>query len=145
MLRFGERVFPNSVPQPFVFTDMLSQDNVPRRVLRSLAVCTLALALVSVSQAQSPLAGKWSGTTRNGTQVVLDLKVADRALTGTVTRDGQTSTITEGKINGNTFTFNAVLGEEAESLTGELDGQQLKVWLDRQGREGTVVFTRAKA
>jgi hypothetical protein len=37
-----------------------------------------------------------------------------------------------------------VLGGEPESLSGELDGQQLKVWLDRQGREGTVVFTRAK-
>jgi len=77
-------------------------------------------------------------------QVVLDLKVADRALTGTITRDGQASTITEGKVSGNTFTFNAILGEQTEALTGELDGHQLKVWLDRQGREGTVVFTRAK-
>ena len=75
---------------------------------------------------------------------MLDLKVADGFLTGTITRDGQSSTITEGKVAGNTFTFKAVLGEQTEALTGEFEGQQLKVWLDRQGRDRTVVFTRAK-
>ncbi len=100
--------------------------------------------MAAISQAQSGIAGKWGGTTRNGLNVVLDLKVANQALTGTLTRDGQASTITEGKVSGNSFTFKAILGEESETLTGELDGQQLKVWLDRQGREGTVVFNRAK-
>ncbi len=76
--------------------------------------------------------------------MVLNLRVADRALTGTVTRDGQSSTITDGNVSGNTFTFSATLGEQAETLSGELDGQQLKVWLDRLGREGAVVFSRAK-
>jgi hypothetical protein len=65
-------------------------------------------------------------------------------LTGTLTRDGETSTITQGKVSTNTFTFNAILGEQTEALTGELDGGQLRVWLDRQGREGTVVFDRVK-
>ena len=102
------------------------------------------LAVANTSYAQSSITGKWSGTTRNGSQVVLNLMVADRTLTGTVTRDGQSSTITDGKVSGNTFTFSATLGEQAEALSGELDGQQLKVWLDRQGREGTVVFSRAK-
>ena len=77
-------------------------------------------------------------------QVVLDLKVVDGALTGTVAREGQASKITDGKVSGNTFTFTAVLGDESEGLSGELAGQQLKVWLDRQGKEGTVVFARAK-
>lgn len=111
-------------------------------LLLGLAVWSLAVTLVA--QAQSSVAGKWEGTTRNGMKVVLTLKVADQALTGTVTREEQTATITEGKVTGNTITFKAVLGGEPETLSGELDGAELKVWLDRQGREGTVAFTRAK-
>jgi hypothetical protein len=72
--------------------------------------------------------------------VVLGLKASDSALTGTVTRSGQTSSIAEGKVSGKTFTFNTVLGNQTEALTRELDGKQLRVWLDRQGREGTVLL-----
>ncbi len=113
-------------------------------MLKVLAVFTLALLVTPVLQAQNSISGKWHGTTRNGMQVVLDLKAADAELKGTVTRDGQASTITQGKVSKNTFTFNAILGDQTEALTGEVDGEQLKVWLDRQGREGTVVFNRAK-
>ena len=104
----------------------------------------LALLLAITIQAQTSVSGKWQGTTRNGMQVVLNLKTDGGALTGTVTRDGQTSPVTEGKVSANTIRFNAVLGEQNEALTGELDGEQLKVWLDRQGRDGAVVFARVK-
>ena len=116
---------------------MLTPNNVPRALLLALVV---AIAL----RAQTSISGKWQGTTRNGMKVVLDLKAAEGVLTGTVTRDGQASPITEGKSSANTVSFNAVLGEQNEALTGELDGEQLKVWLDRQGKEGAVVFARAK-
>jgi len=108
------------------------------------AALALAFILAAVLQAQTSITGRWQGTTRNGMQVVLNLKAADGVLTGTVTRDGQTSTITEGKITGTKLTFKTVLGEDPETLSGECDGEQLKVWLDRQGKEGTVVFARAK-
>ena len=105
---------------------------------------TLAVALMTtVVHAQSRIAGKWQGTTSNGMDVVLDLKVADEKLTGTVTRAGTPSTITEGKVTKNTLTFTAILGEQTEKLTGEINGEQLKVWLDRQGPEGAVIFKRA--
>ena len=104
----------------------------------------LTLLVAALLQAQTTITGKWQGTTRNGSQVVLDLKASDTALTGKVTRDGEGYPITEGKISKNTFTFKAMLGEQLESLTGELDGKQLKVWLDRQGRDGAVVFDRMK-
>lgn len=123
---------------------MRYQHSVPSWLLHGLAVWSLSIVLLTAAHAQSPVAGKWEGTTRNGMQVILNLKVADQALTGTVTREGQPATITDGKVSGNTITFKAVLGGEPEALSGELDGEQLKVWLDRQGREGTVAFTRAK-
>jgi hypothetical protein len=112
-----------------------------KRILEGI---TLALLLAAVVQAQSSLTGKWQGATRNGMQVVLDLKVADTVLTGTVTREGEPSTITDGKAAKNTFTFKAVLGDQTEALTGELGDEQLKVWLDRQGPEAAIVFKRVK-
>ena len=122
---------------------MLISARLPR-IVKALTVFAVAFVLTTVLQAQTSISGKWKGTTRNGMLVVLDLKAAEAALTGTVNRDGQTSTITEGKVSKSTFTFNAVLGEQTEALTGEVAGEQLKVWLDRQGRDGTVVFTRVK-
>ena len=110
------------------------------RILAGLTV----LALIASLDAQTPLTGKWEGTTRNGMRVVLDVKAADEALTGTITRNEQSSPITEGKVSKNTFTFKAVLGDQAENLTGEIGADQLKVWLDRQGPEGAVVFKRVK-
>jgi len=112
--------------------------------MKTLARIAMTLVLAAGVQAQTTITGKWQGTTRNGMKVVLDLKAADGVLTGTVTRAGDPSTITDGKVSGNTFTFKAVLGEENESLTGEAAEGQLKVWLDRQGRDGAVVFDRLK-
>jgi hypothetical protein len=133
----------NSAPDALVITGMLLPHRVPP-VVKTLAFATLVLVLAAVLQAQTSISGKWQGTTRNGMHVVLDLKATEQALTGTLTRDGQASTITQGKVSKTTFTFNAVLGEQTEALTGEVDGEQLKIWLDRQGRDGTVVFNRAK-
>jgi hypothetical protein len=110
----------------------------------TLTCVTLALVLAAAAEAQVPVAGKWQGTTRNGMHVVLDLKAAGQVLTGTLTRDGEPSTITEGKVSKSTVTFKAILGEQEEALTGQLDGEQLRVWLDRQGPDGAVDFKRLK-
>jgi len=109
-----------------------------------LACATLALVLAAAAQAQVPVVGKWQGTTKNGMHVVLDLKTSGQVLTGTLTRDGESSTITDGKVSRNTITFKAILGEQEEALTGQLDGEQLRVWLDRQGQDGAVDFKRLK-
>ena len=121
---------------------MATTNKISLKTLKLLAI--LAIPLAILLHAQTPITGKWQGTTRNGAQIVLNLKAADGALTGTINREGQVSTITEGKVSKATITFKAILGEQTESLTGELDGEHLKVWLDRQGREGAVVFSRAK-
>jgi hypothetical protein len=99
---------------------------------------------VAVIQAQTPVTSKWQGTTGNEMQVVLDLKATNEELTGTLTRDGQSPTITDGKVSNNTLTFKAILGDQMETLTGVLEGEHLKVWLDRQGTEAAVVFKRIK-
>ena len=111
---------------------------------RILSGAAIGLVLTAVVHAQATLTGKWQGETRNGSQIVLDLTATETALTGTLTRNGQPSTITDGKVSKNSFTFKATLGEEMEGFTGGLDGDQIKVWLDRQGPERAVVLNRVK-
>ena len=103
------------------------------------------LALAATAP-QASLTGKWEGKTSNGTTVVLVLKATDTEVTGTLHRvdDDVKTEITDGKVSKNTFTFKATLGDQTESLTGEFSGDDMKVWLDRQGPERAAVFKRAK-
>jgi hypothetical protein len=73
---------------------------------------------------------------------VLDLTATETALTGTLTRDGQPAKITDGKVSKKSFTFKATLGDQTEGFTGGFDGDQITVWMDRQGPAGTVILKR---
>jgi opacity protein-like surface antigen len=111
---------------------------------RILTGATIALALAAVVHAQAAVTGKWEGETKNGTPIVLDLKATKTELSGTLIRDGQPITITDGKVSKNTITFKATLGEQTEAFTGEVAGDELAVWLDRQGRENAAILKRVK-
>jgi len=110
----------------------------------AIARIALAIFLVPVLSAAQTLAGKWQGQTPNGTEITMDLTVTETTLKGSLTRGDQTIPLVDGKVNKNTFTFTATLNEETETLTGELAGDEIKVWLDRQGREMAAVFKRVK-
>jgi hypothetical protein len=73
----------------------------------------------------------------------LDLTATETALAGTLTREGQPAKITDGKVSKKSFTFKALLGDQVEGFTGGLDGDQITVWMDRQGPVGTVILKRA--
>jgi hypothetical protein len=105
----------------------------------------LALMLAVVASAQSGLTGKWEGETKSGSQVTLDLVAKGETLTGTLTNGGQTIPIENGKISKNTFTFTATRGEQTDGFTGEVEGDQITVWIDRQGRDRAAVLKRVKA
>jgi hypothetical protein len=111
---------------------------------RILTGITLAFVLAAIVHAQATLTGKWQGETKNGMQVVLDLTLNKASLTGTLTRDGKASPISEGKSTKNTFTFKATMGDQPEAFTGEVAGDEIKVWLDRQGPPGAIVLKRVK-
>lgn len=102
----------------------------------------ILLTLPSVVHAQSPVAGTWRGKTPNGFQLELDLTATDKALTGTLTRDHQPIAITDGKVSNNTFTFRATMNDQKEPFTGEVDGDQIKLWMDRQGPAMAAVLKR---
>ena len=111
---------------------------------RPVAAAAILTTFAFVLQAQGPLNGTWEGETRGGSSIVLTLAVNDAVLTGTLVRNGQSTTISDGKVSGNTFTFTAILNDQKEALSGELAGEDLRIWLDRQGSSTAIVLRRAK-
>ena len=112
---------------------------------RLVPITTLVLTLAAGSYAQAGITGKWQGQTPNGAELVLDLTAKGTELTGTLTRNKDTVPITEGKVSKTTITFKAVINEKADGFTGEFDGDQLRIWLDRQGESNAIVLKRVKS
>ena len=110
-----------------------------------LAFTAIALfVLASGPRAQSAITGTWRGQTPNGSSLELNLTVTEQKLTGTVIREGESFVITDGKVSKNTFTFALTMNDQAETITGEIDGDQMKAWLDRQGPSMAAVLKRVK-
>lgn len=107
----------------------------------------LALALMTFTgllHAQHALDGTWEGETRNGSTIVLTLSVKGTVLTGTLARDEQTSPLSGGTVSEDRFSFKATLNDQQESMSGGLVGDELKVWLDRQGPSNAITLRRAR-
>ena len=119
-------------------------------MLRTLFTTALLFACTAIAGAQSgqpgqaTMTGKWQGDTDGGNALVLDVTVKGETLTGTLTRNGQGSPLSVGKITNNTFAFKATLNERTEGFSGEHKGDEIRIWLDRQGPEKAVVLTRVK-
>ena len=47
-------------------------------------------------------------------------------------------TITDGKVTNNTFTFKAALAGQPEGFSGELNGDAIVFWRDRNGKGDAV-------
>jgi hypothetical protein len=101
---------------------------------------------VTLKRVQSPpaITGKWQGETKNGSQILLNLTATGTALTGTLTRNGETTPLADGKVLNETFTFKATLSDHTEGFTGEPQGDAITVWMDRQGRPGAVILNRVR-
>ena len=111
---------------------------------RLLAVVVASLITATTFATQSTIAGTWQGESGGGASIVLELAVKDTALTGTMTRDGVKAPISDGKVAKNTFSFKTKLNDQVEGLSGEQAGEDLKVWLDRQGPARAIVLKRVK-
>ena len=109
---------------------------------RLLSLAATFLLCIVMTGAQSGLTGRWTGETDGGASLELDLAVKGDVLTGTLVRNDQKTTLTDGKVSGKTFSFKATLNERTEGFSGALEGDQLKVWLDRQGPEKAVTLKR---
>ena len=111
---------------------------------RHLSIVAMLLAVAAAVYAQATLTGKWQGETRSGTAIVLDIAAKGDVLTGTFTRSEQSAPIAEGKVAKNTFTFKTTINEQTVAFSGELAGEDIKIWMDQQGPERAVVLKRVK-
>jgi hypothetical protein len=105
----------------------------------------MLLMVTVLAQTQHALNGAWHGETRNGSAIVLTLEVKADALTGTLTRNGEPTTLQDGRVSDKQFSFKATINEQTEAISGELAGDAIKVWMDRQGAESAITLRRAKA
>jgi NDP-sugar pyrophosphorylase family protein len=111
-------------------------------------VLLFVLALPTLAIAQT-VAGVWRGATPdNGTSIELNLKIDGETLTGTLTYGDESYAINEGTAVKNQIRFKITRrgpdGEVVESIIGDLKGDQLLCYLERQGPGSSLTFTRAK-
>ena len=111
-----------------------------RKVLNVLLV---VLLLCVMAQAQTDLSGKWTETTPSGLNAELDVKATETSMTGTFTVRGRPLTISDAKVTKNTFTFKAALEGQPEGFSGELNGDSMVLWRDRNGKVDALTLKRA--
>jgi hypothetical protein len=110
-----------------------------------LAVIGMASALSAEVAAQSALTGRWQEVTNSGLNAELTLEASKTALTGTFTIRARPMTITDGQVTKNTLTFKAALEGQPEGFSGELKGDELELWRDRNGRTDVITLKRVQA
>jgi hypothetical protein len=107
-------------------------------------IAALALAAATTVHAQTTLTGKWQGETKSGSAIVLDITVKGTELTGTFSRSEQSAPITEGKVEKNAFTFKSTIRDQTVAFSGEVAGDDIKIWMDQQGPSAAIVLKRVK-
>ncbi|MGH9407511.1 MAG: glycoside hydrolase [Terriglobia bacterium] len=92
------------------------------------------------------LNGRWEGTfnTPNGDiQLAFNFKVDGSALTGTVETPNGDTPISDGKVNGDQFSFTVKVGDNNITHTGSISGDTIKMKV--QGPWGTSDVTLKRA
>jgi len=82
---------------------------------------------------EASVAGVWQGSTPTGRPVALDLKTNGQQVTGKLTLAQQATDITEGKVEGQTFSFKAVSADGPVVAKGRLVGAELELTVEGVG------------
>jgi hypothetical protein len=114
-----------------------------KTMARILTAATLAFLLAAVVHAQAKMSGKWQGETKSGSQILLDVKLTETTMTGTLTVDGDPFPISDGKVAKTKFTFTATAKPEA--FAGELGADQITIWIEKRGPSTAAVLKRVKS
>ena len=120
-------------------------------MLRKIAVALLFAALGTVAAFAADVTGKWTAsveTPRGTQQYTFDFKVDGTALTGTVTTQRGASDISDGKVDGDTITFNQKVSFNGNDITiaykGAVSGDTIK-FTRTMGNRPPAEFTATKA
>jgi len=104
----------------------------------------LVLALPALLAAQATLTGRWQGQTPGGAALVLELTSKGASLTGAMTVGTQKAAIENGTVAKTTFAFSVTLEGGTEAFTGEVAGDDMKLWMDDRGPSSAIRLTRGK-
>jgi hypothetical protein len=120
-------------------------------MFKKFALAILFVALGTVSVFAADITGKWTASleTPRGTQALtFDFHVDGAALTGKITTPRGDSDITDGKVDGDTITFNQVVsfnGEERKiAYKGTVSGDSIK-FTRTMGDRPPAEFTATRA
>jgi len=121
--------------------------------MRKLAIAALILSATAMILLAAGIDGKWTIETqgRNGPQQnTLQVTASGAALKGTFTAPGRQGAagmpveITDGKADGNKFSFTVVGRRGPQKFEGTVDGDAMKGTMTPEGRDGTP-FTGKRA
>lgn len=103
-----------------------------KRLLFSMAFILVA---VSFSFAQDPrFTGHWTGKVMGRYKLTYDFVASGDSLTGTDThRDGSVSAISNGKIRGDSISYDVPLKGIVTHVTGKLEGDVLTIYFKYRG------------
>ena len=103
------------------------------RMMRNFLLAVAFLALGSVAALAADFNGKWSGTVqgmRGPQNLTFNFKVDGATVTGTITTPRGDIDVSNGKIDGNTISFDQVMNFNGNSFTisykGTIDGDTIK-------------------
>ena len=94
-----------------------------------------AVMSISVAYAQD-ITGHWTGKVMDQYNVAYDFKVQSETLTGKDTHpDGSVSDISNGKINGDTLSFDVLIQGSMTHITGKIKGDTITLDFSMQGND----------
>jgi hypothetical protein len=116
------------------------------------AALVMIVLFVSLPAFAADFSGRWTGTVNTAKgdyPIAFTFQVSDAKVTGTMLgTDGTSFKIEDGKIDGDTLTFNVSLNYPGKQLSrvykGKLSGDEIKFTVDQSGQVSEFAVKRAK-
>lgn len=115
-------------------------------MIRRAALAGVLIVMFAAVSLAADLNGRWEGTfsTPNGDiQLTFNFKVDGAKLTGTVETPNGDTPITDGKVNGDSFSFKVQVGDGEITHEGTISGDTIQMKVEGQGFNTQVTLKRA--
>jgi hypothetical protein len=109
-----------------------------------LLLATLVLLSFCALQAQD-ISGRWSGRLGDNMDIALDLKADGKKISGSVTNLYRTDPVQDGKVSGDSFTFNVINDGTTIPYKGKVSADKMELSVTWQGKEQKGTLGRLKS